>query len=103
RASGANLPTVEGPKVYPRAEPPAQIEQPRQARMRRLGDAALHVEVKDRLRASSAELGQPPPFRVSATRHSLARRAVADKVDVHVIVVRRPIALEILQERRPVR
>ena len=57
---------------------------------------------KDRFRAAGAFLGQPPPARVTLRAAPLPSRAIADKIDVDVFVGR-PMVLEIVQERRPVR
>src|SRR5580704_1115401 len=57
----------------------------------------LHVEKKDGLRAARACLGKSPPPRVS-----LARYAAAQGLDRRVVLVGRPMTLEIVKECRPV-
>ena len=62
---------------------------------------SLHVEVIDRFRAASTLLGQPSLAGIVHARCAVAYRAVADEIDVDVFVGR-PMALEIVDEGRPI-
>ena len=64
---------------------------------------SLHVEMEDRFRAACALLGQPPPASVAHALHAVAYGAVADKIDVGVVFVGRPMPLKIIEEVGPVR
>jgi hypothetical protein len=85
------------------AETLADEAQPRNSGMGRLRYRSLHVEMKNGFRAAGAFLGQPAPARLAVARRSVAVDAVADEVDIGVIVVGRPVALEIVEERGPIR
>jgi hypothetical protein len=58
---------------------------------------SLHIKVEDRFRAARASLGKSPPPRIS-----LARYAAAHGLDRRVVLVGWPVALEIVEECRPV-
>ena len=58
--------------------------------------------MKHRFRAARALLGQPPPAGIAHARRAVARDAVANEIDIDVIFVGRPVALEIVEEARPV-
>src|SRR5258706_12171287 len=81
----------------------SDVEQPRNARVRGLRHRALHVEMKDRLRSARSNFGQPSPAGVAATRRAVARDAVTNELDVGVVAIGRPVTLEILEKRGPVR
>ncbi len=59
---------------------------------------ALHVEMKHRFRAAGAFLGQAPPAGIAHARRAVAGDAVAHEIDIDVILVGRPMALEIVEE-----
>ena len=94
-------PAVEGPKMHAFAELLAEVAQPRQTGVGGLRHAALHVEVKDGLRAA-AFLGHPPPTGITRAFGPIAMRAVPDEIDIHVVVVRRPVVMEVIEEQGPV-
>jgi hypothetical protein len=58
--------------------------------------------MKDGFGAASALLGQAPPARIASASGAIAHHAVAHKIDIDVILVGRPVALEIIEEARPV-
>jgi len=62
---------------------------------------SLHIEMKDRLGTASALLGRPAPAGVSHTRRAIAAQAIADEIDVDVLVGR-PMALKIVEKLLPV-
>ena len=70
--------------------------------MGRLRHRSLHVEVKHRFRAARAFLGQTPPPGIAHARRAVADDAVTDEIDIGVILVSRPMPLEIVEEARPV-
>ena len=45
---------------------------------------------------------QPPPSRTPRTRSSIPHNSVPDEINVGVILVRRPVALEIVEESIPI-
>jgi hypothetical protein len=47
-------------------------------------------------------LGQSPPPRVTGTRVAVTDETIPNKINVHVVSIGGPMALEISQERRPV-
>jgi len=83
------------------AELSAQKQQPRQASVGGLGDLTLDVEVEDRLGRASTHLGQASPPGIAGTQRPLADIAVADEVDVDVLIGR-PMPLEVFEEGWPV-
>ena len=102
RASGRNVPAVERPEMHARPKPLADEAQPRNPGVGGFRDRSLHIEMKHRLRAAGAFLGQPPPAGIAHARRAIAVDAVADEIDIGVVLVGRPVALEIVEERRPV-
>ena len=86
-----------------RSKPFADEAQPGNPSMGGFSYRSLDVEMKDGLRAARAPLGQPTPAGVAHARRAIACHAIADEIDVGVILVRRPMALEIIEERRPIR
>jgi hypothetical protein len=83
------------------AETLADKAQPRDTCMGGFRHRSLNIELKDRLRAARALLGQPSPAGIAHARSAVAYRAVADEIDVDVFVSR-PMALEIVEEDRPI-
>jgi hypothetical protein len=59
--------------------------------------------VKDRLGAAGARLGQSPPQGIARARRAFANRAVAHEVDIGMIVVCRPVKLEIVEKCLPIK
>ncbi|WP_248308487.1 hypothetical protein [Bosea sp. 124] len=70
--------------------------------MGRFRHRALHVEMEHRFRAACAFFCQPPPAGIAHARLAIAGDAVAHKLDIDLILVSRPVALEIVEEARPV-
>src|SRR5271156_2651852 len=100
-AAGGNLPTVEGPKVDALAKPLTNEPQPRNSSMRRFRHRALHIELKDGLRAARPFLGEATPTTVPGTGGAVALAAFAYRFYVDVFI-RRPMALEVVEETPPV-
>lgn len=100
RTSRRDLPAIERPKVHV-GYVQADIAEPEQPGMGGLRNRAGHIEVKDRLRASSLLRYAPPP-RASASSCDVAANAFAHEVNIGVIMVCRPMTLEIVEERRPI-
>ena len=96
-----NIPAVERPEMHALAQPLADEAQPRNPGMGGFCYRSLHVEMKHRFCAAGAFLGQPPPARVARARSAVAAYALANEIDVDVLVGR-PMPLEIVEERRPV-
>ena len=70
--------------------------------MRGFRHRPLYVELKDRFRAARAFLSQPPPAGIAHPRRTITHRALTYEINVGVILVSRPMALEIVEEGRPV-
>jgi len=64
---------------------------------------SLHVESKHAFRRTSSLFSQPLPPRITHARRTIAAEAVSDKIHIGVVLVGRPMKLEIVKERRPVR
>src|SRR5690606_21006732 len=85
----------------------AQPLEPRNARVGRLADRALPVELEDALRRRGPALGHPElvvrtgPLARGRCLAVAEQRAVADEIDVDVIAARGPVDAEIGQERAP--
>src|SRR5262249_10794463 len=97
-AVGGDVPAVERPEMHTGATAMADEPQPGNPRVRRFRHRALHVELKHRLSAAGALLGQPPPTGIAGARCAVAHHALAHEIDIGVIVVGRPMALEVIEE-----
>ena len=64
---------------------------------------SLHVESKHAFRRTSSLFTQPPPPRITRARRTIAAGAVSDKIHTGVVLVGRPMKLEIVKERWPLR
>jgi len=84
------------------AEALADEAQPGNPRMGGFRHRSLHVEVKHGFRAARALLGQPPPAGITHARRAVPQDTVADELDIGVILIGRPMTLEIVEEARPV-
>src|SRR5262249_6682251 len=93
---------VEWPEMHARPEPPANEQQPRDTSVGGFRDRPLHVEMKDGLGAAGALLGEPPPAGVADASGTVAHDALADEIDIGVVVVGRPMVLEIVEEGGPI-
>ena len=82
---------------------PTYIANPGQARVRGFGHRSRHIEVKDGLGCSGTFLGQPSPASVAGTGHTIAADAVTDKIDIGVVLVGRPMVLEVIKKCLPIR
>lgn len=79
------------------------MKQPRDSGMRGFGHRPLHVEMKHRLRPGRSLFSYAAPARASLARCAVPSRAEAHEIDIGMIGIRRPMPLEIIQERWPVR
>ena len=102
RTPGRDFPAVERPEVDAGPEPLADKAQPGNPGMGGFRDRPLHIEMENGFSATGAFLGQPPPASIAHARRAIARRALADKINVGVILVGRPMALEIVEEGGPI-
>jgi len=100
--AGRHLPPVERPDMYARTKALPKEAQPGDAGMGGLGHGALHVEMEHRLRAAGPQFRRPPPPRITHPRRAVPGAAIADEIDIGVILVRWPVALEVVEEARPV-
>jgi hypothetical protein len=50
---------------------------------------------------TAAFLAEPPPTRVAHSRRAVAMQTIADEVDVNVVAVGWPVALEVVEKGRP--
>ena len=58
--------------------------------------------MKDRFRPARALLGQPPPAGIALAFRAFAADARADEFDIGVVLIGRPMAMEIIEEGGPV-
>src|ERR1035437_4664486 len=77
------------------------VSQPRQPSVGGFRNRARHVEVKNRLRPSPL-FRHAPPACVAASRSTVSTSTLADKIDVRAILIRRPVALEIVKKSLPI-
>ena len=88
--------------MYALAQLPPNEAQPGNSGVSGLGHRPLHVEMKNRFGTAGPFLGQPPPAGAACARAAVSHHAVANEIDVDVLVGR-PMALEIVEEGGPVR
>ena len=67
-----------------------------------LSHLSWHVEMKNGLCSTSPLLCEPPPAGVSLSSRTMASRSEADKINVDMIFVGRPMLLEIIKKEWPV-
>ena len=63
---------------------------------------SLNVEMEHGFRVACVLLGQPPPSGIAHAHRASTDRSVANEIDVGVVLVGRPMALEIVKKGRPV-
>ena len=80
------------------AQPLADEAQPGNAGMGGFRHRSLHVEMKDGFRAAGPLVGQAPPAGIAHARRAIPGDAIAHEIDMDVILVRRPMAVEIIEE-----
>src|SRR6266446_4316728 len=85
------------------AETQADEAQPRYPGMGGFRHRTRHVEMKYRFSPDRALFRQSPPAGVAHPRRTVAEYAFAHEIDIGIVFVGRPMLLEILEERRPVR
>jgi hypothetical protein len=66
--------------------------------VRRLRHRTLHVEMKHRIGATRLFLRQSPSPCIAGARSSVADHSLTHEIDIGVIIVSRPMVLEILEE-----
>lgn len=64
-------------------------------------DGALHGEMKNRF-GPSPLFRQTTPARIAVSGSAVATRPLAHEIDVGVVFIRGPVAMEIVEECRPV-
>ena len=84
-------------------KPPANEAQPGNPGMGGFRHRSLHVEMKHGLGAAGTLLGEPPPAGVAHARRAVSRHALAHEIDIGVIAIGRPMALEVVEEGGPIR
>lgn len=80
----------------------ADKQEPRETGMRGLRDGALHIEAEYRLGGASPSLSQSHPARIAGTGRPLSSVALTDKIHVYMILIGRPMPVEVVEEGRPV-
>ena len=88
--------------MYARAKALADQAKPGNAGMRGFGDRSLHIEMKYRFCTTRTLFSQAPPSSAARSRRAVAVDAITDEINIGVIVIGRPMALEIVEERRPI-
>src|SRR5215207_2677313 len=87
RAAGRDVPAVKWPEMHASSEALADEAQPGNTGMGRFRHRSLNIEVKHRFGAAGALLGQAPPARIASASGAIAHHALADEIDIGVIVV----------------
>src|SRR6266545_784010 len=103
RTAGRNFPAVERPEMQVVPTVLTKEAQPRQAGVCGLCHRTLHVKKKYGLRRGGPELRQSQPCWITRTFTPIATFSMAYEIDVSVVFVRRPMALEIVEKLRPIR
>ena len=85
------------------AESLAQIQQPGNAGMGRLGHRAMDVEMEHRLGRAGTMFGHPAPAGAAGARSTIANQAITHEIHIGVLGIRGPVALKVLQKRGPIR
>lgn len=70
--------------------------------MRRFGNRTLYVEVKDRFGGAGSFLGQATPTGIVHTIGAIPSQTIPNEIHIDMIIIRRPMALEVVGERWPV-
>ena len=70
--------------------------------MRGFGDRPLHVEMKDRFRGPGALLSCASPSGAAHSCGAITDEAVTDEIDICIVIVGRPVPMEIIKEGRPI-
>jgi len=81
---------------------PPEIAQPRKSCVRGLSDRSLHIKMENRLGRTRPNFCYPPPAGITGAGGSISANAFANEIDVGVILVGWPVALEIVEKGRPV-
>ena len=84
--------------MRPTTKMPAEIAQPGKTRVGGFCNGTGDIEVKNRLGRAGVQLGKTPPTGIARARSAVPVDAVADEIDIHMIVVSRPVLLEIIQK-----
>ena len=79
-----------------------EVPKPWQTRVSRLRHRAGNVEMEHRLRRAGTNLRQSPPSGIAHTLRASPAWVLAHEVDVRVVAVCRPVALEVIKERWPI-
>src|SRR5271156_234862 len=58
--------------------------------------------MKDRLCTPSADFGHTPPPRIAGSRGRIAAGSLANKVDVGMVIICRPMTLKVLEKCSPI-
>lgn len=80
----------------------ADVSQPRQASVGRIGNGAFDVEVEHRLGRARPHLREPSPLPIAFPRRSVPYRAVTNVLDAGAVLVCRPVPLEVIEKSRPI-
>jgi hypothetical protein len=102
RAPGRNVPSVEWPEMHMIAQTLVDEAQPRNSGMGRFRYRSLHVEMKNGFRAAGAYLGQPASASLAHARLTISGNPITNEVDIDVVLVGRPVPLEVVEEAGPV-
>ncbi|CUW37708.1 conserved protein of unknown function [Magnetospirillum sp. XM-1] len=97
-----NGPAIKRPKVNSVADQFSDVSQPWDPGMGRFRDLALDVKMKVRF-GLGALFAQSSPAAVAYSGCAIPNRSIPDEINVNVVAIRRPMSLEIIQKRRPIR
>jgi len=101
RFAWRHRPAVKGPEMDSVSDARAQKAQPWNTSVRGFGNRAGHAEMKYRFRAR-AHFCDSPPARITAAGRTVSTLAFTNEIDVGVVLIGRPVPLEVVQKSRPV-
>jgi hypothetical protein len=96
-----NAPTIKRPEMDVVFDVLSNIAQPWNACVRGLRYRPRHIEMKHRFGCACPQFGQPPLTRITTAGCTVSADTVPQKIDIDILVSR-PMALEIIEERWPV-
>ena len=71
--------------------------------MRRFGYFTRHVKVKDRFGRTSPFFRQATPTGIAHALGAIPYKTIPNKISIDMIIIFRPVVLEIVEKGRPVR
>jgi hypothetical protein len=96
------IPPIEGSEVDESGCLEIDISKPRYTAVGRFRHRSLHVKVEDRFGTTSADFRDAPPLCITESRGRIAAVSLTHEIDIRMVIIRRPMALKVLQKRSPI-